>query len=135
MFKTCLFLSSQYYAQVTRNGFLYAKRQKTHRVLLACLLPCSLARWSSVGWCSCACSSDLAGVVKLWDLRKLADFHTIEPTSVGAVSALRFDSSGSYLAVGGNDTRVFRTKPWDVVKTFSDHSAAVTGVAFGAGAK
>lgn len=44
-------------------------------------------------------------VVKLWDLRRLSNFKTITLDSNYEVKALRFDHSGTYLAVGGTDIR------------------------------
>jgi pre-mRNA-processing factor 19 len=46
-----------------------------------------------------------------------------------------FDFSGSYLACAGTDVRVYQTKQWDLLKTFTDHTGIVTGVRFGANAK
>lgn len=43
--------------------------------------------------------------VKLWDLRKLSNFKTINLDNNYEVKALRFDHSGTYLAVGGSDLR------------------------------
>lgn len=43
--------------------------------------------------------------VKLWDLRKLRAFHTIEFDAGQDINALAFDYSGSYLAIGGSDIR------------------------------
>ena len=45
--------------------------------------------------------------VKMWDLRKLKNFHTIEPGA--AVGGLAFDNSGLFLAVGSADARC---TPW-----------------------
>lgn len=80
-------------------------------------------------------SSDNNGTIKLWDLRKLADFHTITVENNASVNTVKFDASGSYLAVGADDVRVYRTKPWELVSTYNDHRAAVTGVVFGADAQ
>ena len=41
--------------------------------------------------------------VKIWDLRKLKNIHTI--TAPSAVHSVAFDHSGQYLAVGGEDLR------------------------------
>ena len=60
--------------------------------------------------------------VKLWDLRKLKNFKSLEPygSGVGA-TAVKFDHSGLFLAVGGPDVRVYGVKQdWGVVKEFSD---------------
>ena len=71
------------------------------------------------------------GTVKLWDLRKLKNFHTITPAAGGAVGGLSFDYSGQFLAVGSNDLSVYESKGWSTVASFTDHKAAVTGVGFG----
>ena len=69
--------------------------------------------------------------VKLWDLRKLKNFKSLELDDGYVVKDLSFDASGSYLAVSGNDVRVYVSKQWDNIKTFGDHTAAATGVRFG----
>jgi len=70
--------------------------------------------------------------VKLWDLRKLKNFHTISAEQGAAVKAVHFDYSGSFLAIArGKAPSVYESKTWGVVKTFDDHSADVTGVCFG----
>ena len=72
------------------------------------------------------------GSVKLWDLRKVGDsFHTIAGSGA-AVKAVKFDFSGRYLGTGCSEARVYDTqgKAFSVVKTFEDHSGAVTSVGF-----
>lgn len=69
--------------------------------------------------------------VKLWDLRKLKNFKTLTFDDGHLVSRVDFDYSGTYLAVGGSDIRVFTTKQWDHLVTLKDHTEAVTGVKFG----
>eukprot|EP00164_Ancoracysta_twista_P006368 GFYU01008857.1.p1 GENE.GFYU01008857.1~~GFYU01008857.1.p1 ORF type:complete len:496 (-),score=167.73 GFYU01008857.1:412-1851(-) len=73
--------------------------------------------------------------VRVWDLRKdqkiLHQFAVDEGTAQGVA----FDRSGLFLGVAAADVRVFAAKGWDLVKTWSDHSANVTDVAFGADAK
>lgn len=77
-------------------------------------------------------------MVKIWDLRK-GDFN--KPLQVldfegGYVpQSLAFDYSGAYLAVGGSDVRLYGVKGWSQISTLSDHTKAVTGVAFGTDAK
>ncbi|KAI1888215.1 hypothetical protein AGOR_G00182720 [Albula goreensis] len=69
--------------------------------------------------------------LKLWDLRKLKNFKTITLDSNYEVKSLVFDQSGTYLAVGGSDIRVYICKQWSEVLNFTEHSGLVTGVAFG----
>ena len=54
--------------------------------------------------------------VKLWDLRKLKNFRTLQLDEGYEVKDLSFDSSGTYLAVAGSDVRVYLCKQWDVLK-------------------
>ena len=87
--------------------------------------------------------------VKLWDLRKLKNFRTLQLDEGYEVRDLSFDSSGTYLAVAGSDVRVYLCKQWDVLKvksnqivrtsayiiplfqSLSEHTAQATGVRFG----
>ena len=69
--------------------------------------------------------------VKLWDLRKLKNFRTIELEDKYEVKDLCFDQSGTYLAVAGTDIRVYLCKQWTDLKVFQDHTAMATGVRFG----
>jgi len=70
--------------------------------------------------------------IKLWDLRKLKNFHTI--STGGAVSALHFDYSAQFLSVGSTDVIIYETKTWSTVATYGGNKAAVSGVSFGPGA-
>jgi pre-mRNA-processing factor 19 len=70
-------------------------------------------------------------VIKLWDLRKLKNFKTILLDEGYQVKDLCFDQSGTYLAVAGTDVRVYISKQWENIKTFTDHTASATGVRFG----
>ncbi|TST60384.1 DNA-directed RNA polymerase I subunit RPA1 [Bagarius yarrelli] len=69
--------------------------------------------------------------LKLWDLRKLKNFKTITLDNNYEVKSLVFDQSGTYLAVGGSDIRVYICKQWTEVLNLTDHTGLVTGVAFG----
>jgi len=69
--------------------------------------------------------------VKLWDLRKLKNFKTIQLEEGYEVRDLSFDQSGTYLAVAGTDVRVYLCKQWTDLKVFQDHTAMATGVRFG----
>lgn len=74
-------------------------------------------------------------IIKLWDLRKLKNFKTLELDNKYEIKDLVFDYSGSYLACAGTDVRVYHVKQWDLIKSFNDHTAMVTGVRFGTNAK
>lgn len=59
--------------------------------------------------------------VKLWDLRKLKNFKTIEPYEDFPCSTVAFDYTGLYLGIGGADARIHSQKQdWSVVKSFPD---------------
>lgn len=71
-------------------------------------------------------ATSAADGVKLWDLRKLKNFKSLEPYEGSATTCLAFDSSGHYLAVGGKDARVYGVKQdWAVVTTLTDVPAKV----------
>jgi pre-mRNA-processing factor 19 len=80
-------------------------------------------------------TGDDKGMVKLWDLRKLANFHNIDTKSRTGVHALEFDSSGTYLGIAGADVSLYVCKQWETVKTWTDHTADVTGLKFGKNAE
>jgi len=89
--------------------------------------------FSENGYYLATAAEDLC--VQLWDLRTLSNFKTIQMENDMAVNAVTFDFSGIYLATAGSDLRVYNTKTFSVVKTFTDHTALVTDVAFGPDAK
>ncbi|CAI5733526.1 unnamed protein product [Hyaloperonospora brassicae] len=81
------------------------------------------------------------GVVKFWDLRKATSFLELDlkqmgpdTLELGSIHALSFDASGSHLAVASAQTvqvlKEVSKNGWEVVKSFSEHKAAVTGVQF-----
>ena len=87
-------------------------------------------------------SGDVGGVVKLWDLRKLTAFQTLQPQAAEGdkagpiVSALAFDDSSSYLAVAsGSRVVIHGTKGWEQVMQLAEHKDRVTGVAWGSQAR
>jgi pre-mRNA-processing factor 19 len=76
--------------------------------------------------------------VKLWDLRKLKNFRSFTPyDSNTPTNTVEFDYSGSYLAVGGSDIRLYQVasvkQEWNTIKVFPDLSGTgkVTAVRFG----
>ena len=67
--------------------------------------------------------------VRLWDLRKLANFAQID---AGApVGAVQFDYSGKLLAVGAAGLSVYETKGWGSHVDFGGQKAPLTGAAWG----
>jgi len=83
--------------------------------------------FSENGYYLATASAD--STVKLWDLRKLKNFHTInlpEP-----VSCVDFDYSGTYLAVGAADVRIYMGKSLDHIATHTKHTATVNDVQWG----
>ncbi|GLD94682.1 hypothetical protein PINS_up003306 [Pythium insidiosum] len=73
------------------------------------------------------------GTINVWDLRKLKSIFEINLSKMGPINDVTFDPSGLYLAVAGANVRVLKEAgktEWEVVKTFDDHKASVTGVSF-----
>ena len=62
--------------------------------------------------------------VRLWDLRKLKNFKTLNLDEGYEVRDLCFDNSGTYLAVAGTDVRVYQCKQWQDLKIFNDHTVS-----------
>ncbi|KXZ54344.1 hypothetical protein GPECTOR_5g426 [Gonium pectorale] len=59
--------------------------------------------------------------VKLWDLRKLSNFKTLEPFSDGTCASVAFDHSGQYLAVGGPAVKVYGQKQqWAELRSLAE---------------
>ncbi|XP_076959781.1 pre-mRNA-processing factor 19-like isoform X1 [Bidens hawaiensis] len=80
--------------------------------------------------------------VKLWDLRKLRNFRTFSPYYENTpTQSVDFDHSGSYLAIGGSDIRVYQVasvkSEWNCIKTLPDLSGTgkINSVRFGPDAK
>uniref|UniRef100_A0A175YP44 Pre-mRNA-processing factor 19 n=1 Tax=Daucus carota subsp. sativus TaxID=79200 RepID=A0A175YP44_DAUCS len=80
--------------------------------------------------------------VKLWDLRKLKNFRTFSPYDEDTpTQSVDFDHSGSYLAIGGSDIRVYQVanvkSEWNCIKVLPDLSGTgkVSSVKFGPDAK
>jgi pre-mRNA-processing factor 19 len=89
-----------------------------------------------------AASAEASGAIKLWDLRKLANIHTIqcaalEGDKAGAlVSSLSFDGSASFLAAAvGSRVAVYAAKSWEEIIQLAEHKDRVTGVAWGSQAR
>jgi len=68
------------------------------------------------------------GTVRLYDLRKSKNFHTID---IGhPVSCVRFDTSGTYLAIASDCLQTYQVKVWNELMKFSSENVELTAVAF-----
>ncbi|RIA79853.1 WD40-repeat-containing domain protein [Glomus cerebriforme] len=73
--------------------------------------------------------------VKLWDLRKLLNFYTIQLDEGTKVNKVCWDYSGQYLGVCGTDVRIYQAKTWNQLAVFNDNTAEATDLKFGELAK
>jgi len=76
-----------------------------------------------------------ASTVKLWDLRKLKNVHSIDVPDMGNLNSVSWDYSGTYLAVAGEDIRVFTGKSLNHIATLKGHTKTVTDVKWGTAAQ
>jgi pre-mRNA-processing factor 19 len=76
-------------------------------------------------------SCDDQGIIKIWDLRKLNNLHTIQSKDFSTATHIEFDQSASYLAVSGQGVRVYGAKDWDPIASFTQHTDIVQSVKFG----
>ncbi|KAI8988144.1 WD40-repeat-containing domain protein [Mycotypha africana] len=82
--------------------------------------------FSENGYILATASED--NLVKIWDLRKLANTKTFTLDENYKITKLAFDDYGQYLAVGGNDVRVFKAKDGSAITAFQDNTADITGL-------
>ena len=69
--------------------------------------------------------------VKLWDLRKLTNFHSIDLPTDNVINALRWDDSAQFLGIVGTDLRIIQNKTWDELTLIEDNGAELTGLGWG----
>ncbi|KAG0142777.1 hypothetical protein CROQUDRAFT_662100 [Cronartium quercuum f. sp. fusiforme G11] len=79
---------------------------------------------------SLASLSAQATAIKLWDLRKLTNYHTISLPEAYQANLVRWDPSAQFLAVVGNDLRVWQNKTWEQLIVYDSNTAELTGVNF-----
>ena len=82
--------------------------------MVNCIQIVDLSKFSNPGYYLATAADD--SCVKLWDLRKLKNFKTLQLEDGYEVRDLCFDSSGTYLAVAGSDVRVYLCKQWNELK-------------------
>jgi len=69
--------------------------------------------------------------VKLWDLRKMVNFKTVDLDPAFKVQKVKFDDSGAYFAIAGaHDIKLYNTKPLTELTTLQGHKKPVTDVFF-----
>lgn len=78
-----------------------------------------------------ASSAASSNQVKIWDLRKLTNSHSITLSEGCVVHCIKFDTSANFLAVAGTDLRVFANKTWEELLVSDDNAAELTSVAWG----
>lgn len=73
------------------------------------------------------------GSAIVWDLRKVKPLCKIDAPGGGSVSAVRFDSSGSYLSLGSTSGHVSVSvvKEWTQIALIEAHKASVRGLQWG----
>uniref|UniRef100_A0A7S0YHM9 Pre-mRNA-processing factor 19 n=2 Tax=Polytomella parva TaxID=51329 RepID=A0A7S0YHM9_9CHLO len=73
------------------------------------------------------------GTTRLWDLRKIKCFKTLNPFGGANCTAASFDASGQYLAVGGPTVKVFAQKQeWDEIVSLSPVAKKANALRWGA---
>ena len=95
--------------------------------------PISAIAFSENGYYLATAADDSS--IKLWDLRKLKNFKTLQLHEKYEIRDLAFDQSGAYLGVAGSDVRVYLCKQWSELTMFNDHTAIATGIRFGHNSK
>ncbi|OMJ23856.1 Pre-mRNA-processing factor 19 [Smittium culicis] len=81
-------------------------------------------------------------IVQILDLRKKSAIHTIQLSipspgsesqpwaSTSVVNSVQFDRSGSYLAIAGEDTRIYKSKAWTELLVVDDNTMEVSGISW-----
>ncbi|KAF9295326.1 Pre-mRNA-processing factor 19 [Mortierella antarctica] len=85
--------------------------------------------FSENGYLMAAAGED--NVVSIWNLRTLEVVQKLQVADGGAINALAWDQSGTYLAVGGTDIRIFKVKTWQELAVLTDNTAEVSSLEFG----
>ncbi|OMJ23051.1 Pre-mRNA-processing factor 19, partial [Smittium culicis] len=81
-------------------------------------------------------------IVQILDLRKKSAIHTVQLSipsqssesqpwaSTSVVNSVQFDRSGSYLAIAGEDTRIYKSKSWTELLVVDDNTMEVSGISW-----
>lgn len=82
--------------------------------------PINVLKFSENGYYLATAAED---GIRLWDLRKEKEFKTFEFDRNYKVNQVSFDYSGVYMAIAGDDIRVYETKKWENLRVFTDHKS------------
>ena len=85
--------------------------------------------FSENGYYLASCAED--DTVRLWNLTTLSCIRTLPMPEGHQTSIVTFDKSGSYLAIGGTDVRVYTAKKGTLLATLTDHTCSISGLAWG----
>ncbi|KAG0323883.1 Pre-mRNA-processing factor 19, partial [Podila humilis] len=85
--------------------------------------------FSENGYLMAAAGED--NIVSIWNLRTLEVVQKLEVAEGGVINALAWDQSGTYLAVGGTDIRIFKVKTWQELAVLTDNTAEISSLEFG----
>lgn len=72
-----------------------------------------------------------SNMIKLWDLRKLSNYHSLSLPDGYEAQLVRWDPSAQFLAVVGTDVRVWQNKAWDEpLLVFDANTAELSSLQF-----
>ncbi|CAH7674885.1 WD40-repeat-containing domain protein [Phakopsora pachyrhizi] len=91
--------------------------------------PINCLSFSENGY-SLATISTQSTAIKLWDLRKLSNYHSIDLPDDYKPRQVKWDYSAQFIGVIGNDLRVWQNKTWEQLIVYDDNSAELTGLEF-----
>ncbi|MBW0534235.1 hypothetical protein O181_073950 [Austropuccinia psidii MF-1] len=79
---------------------------------------------------SLATAAQASPAIKLWDLRKLSNYHTISLPEGFQPNVVKWDMSAQFIGVVGNDLRVWKNKTWEELVHYDSNAAELTGLDF-----
>ncbi|KAH9468813.1 hypothetical protein MJO28_005176 [Puccinia striiformis f. sp. tritici] len=79
---------------------------------------------------SLATAAQQSAAIKLWDLRKLTNYHTITLPEGYEPAQVAWDYSAQFLGVVGTDLRIWQNKTWDELVVYDNNAAELTGLNF-----
>lgn len=86
--------------------------------------------WFSENGYSLATAAHHSAAVKLWDLRKLTNYHTLTLPEGYEPNMVAWDFSAQFIGVVGNDLRIWQNKTWEELLVYDGNTAELTGLNF-----